>query len=309
MTTYMIKRTVIAMPVLFGVTVIVFILMRLAPGDPVMAMMTSDFDIGTYELLRHQFGLDQPLPVQYVLWLTHILQGDLGVDMMSKRPVLEWITATIPTTLTLALGSTAIAILVGIPLGIVAAVRRESIFDGISRMVTVIAVSMPVFWLGMLMILLFAVQFRWFPAGGSINEFGVQAMILPWLALGLSMAALIMRMTRSSMLDVLGEDYVRTARAKGLHELFVLQRHALVNALIPVITVVGLQFGNVLGGAVLTEIVFSMPGMGRMMVEAIARRDYQLVQGTVLAVSVLFVFVNLMVDVLYGLVDPRIRYG
>ncbi len=308
MSKYLIKRILIAVPVLWGVTVVVFILMHLAPGDPIMAMMTSDFDKGTYELLRHQFGLDQPLPVQYLLWLSHILQGDLGRDMMARRPVLEWIADTIPTTLTLAVGSIIIAVVVGIPLGIVAAVRREGIFDGISRVAAVIGVSMPVFWLGMLMIILFAVQFRWFPAGGSMSEFGLKAMILPSLALGLSMAALIMRMTRSSMLDVLGEDYVRTARAKGLKEALVLQRHALGNALIPVVTVVGLQFGNVLGGAVLTEIVFSLPGLGRMMVEAIARRDYPLVEGTVLAVSVLFVFVNLMVDMLYGIIDPRIRY-
>ncbi len=308
MTKYIIRRTLVAIPVLLGVTMLAFLLMHFAPGDPVLAMMTTEFDEATYNQLRHDLGLDKPLPVQYVYWLGRVLQGDLGRDLITKRPVTDWLANTMPTTLTLALSSTLIAILVGVPLGIVAAVRRDGIFDSASRVVAVFGVSMPVFWLGMLMIMFFAVKLRLLPAGGTVAEYGFKAMVMPATALGLSMAALIMRMTRSSMLEVLGEDYMRTARAKGLREFAVVYRHALKNALIPVTTVVGFQLGNVLSGAVLTEIVFSLPGLGRMMVDAIGRRDYPLVQGGVLAVAVLFVFLNLLVDVIYGLVDPRIRY-
>jgi len=308
MSKYIIRRTIVAIPVLLGVTMLAFLLMHFAPGDPVLAMMTTEFDQATYDQLRHDMGLDKPLPVQYLYWLGRVLRGDLGRDLITKRPVTEWLLNTMPTTLTLALGSTLIAILVGVPLGIVAAVRRDGIFDSASRVLAVLGISMPVFWLGMLMIILFAVKLRLLPAGGTVSEYGLKAMVMPATALGLSMAALIMRMTRSSMLEVLGEDYMRTARAKGLREFAVVYRHALKNALIPVTTVIGFQLGNVLSGAVLTEIVFSLPGLGRMMVDAIGRRDYPLVQGGVLAVAVLFVFLNLLVDVIYGLVDPRIRY-
>lgn len=308
MTKYLIRRVLIAIPVLLGVTIVVFLLMHFAPGDPVLAMMNTDFDEATYQLVRRQLGLDQPLPVQYVLWLGRVVRGDLGRDLIAKRPVTEWILATLPTTITLAVTSMLIAIAIGVPLGIIAAVRQNGFFDGLSRILAVTGISMPVFWLGMLMIIVFAVRLRWLPAGGGLTEFGFKSMVLPSSALGLGMAALIMRMTRASMLEVLGEDYIRSARAKGLRESVVIWRHALANALIPVVTVVGFQFGYVLGGAVLTEIVFSLPGLGRMMVDAIGRRDYPLVQGGVLVSSVVFVFVNLAVDMLYGVIDPRVRY-
>lgn len=305
---YIVRRVLLALPVLIGVTLLVFTMMHFAPGDPVIVMLGPEFDQTTYDQLRQDLGLDQPLPVQYLIWLGRVVRGDLGKDFISKQPVAERMLLALPTTLVLAVGTTVVATLIGIPLGVIAAYRRDGIFDSVSRVLAVTGISMPVFWLGMLLIIFFAVQLRWFPAGGSMAEYGPKAMVLPAVALGVAHAALIMRMTRASMLEVLGQDYIRTARAKGLREFVVVQRHALSNVLIPIITVVGFQFGYMLGGAVLTETVFSLPGLGRLLIESIARRDYPLVQGCVLFIAVMFVFANLLVDVLYGVFDPRIRY-
>jgi peptide/nickel transport system permease protein len=259
--------------------------------------------------LRHQLGLDQSIPVQYVLWLGRVVTGDLGRALFSREPVLDLIISRLPTTVALSLGSMFVALVIALPAGILSAARKDTLVDNVSRLVAIVGVSIPVFWLGLIMLIIFAANLHWFPLGGTFQEYGWIAMVLPSIALGSGLAALITRMIRSNLLEVLGEDYVRTARAKGLHEAVVLSRHALTNALIPVITVIGLQFGTLLGGAVLTETVFNLPGLGRLLVESINRRDYPIIQGCVLVISFFFVAANLAVDLAYAIIDPRIRYS
>jgi ABC-type dipeptide/oligopeptide/nickel transport system permease component len=304
------RRLLLLVPVLFGVTVFVFVLIHLAPGDPITAMLgvlpRSPEEVTR---LRHLLGLDQSLPVQYLVWLSRVVQLDLGTSLYAHAPVVDLIAQRLPTTISLAVTSMLLAIVLGLSLGVISATKQGTWVDNVARLVSVIGVSMPVFWLGMLLIIVFALVLRVLPPGGSIDEYGPIALLLPSLTLGAAFSAVILRLTRSSMLEILSADYIRTARSKGLLAREIQFRHALRNALIPVITVTGLQAGTLLSGAVLTETIFSLPGLGRLMTEAVGARDYPLVLGSVLAVSTVFVLVNLVVDVLYAVVDPRIRLG
>ena len=306
---YIVRRVLVAIPVVLGVTVFVFCLIHVAPGDPVVLMLGKFYDPSFAAGQRHALGLDRPLGVQYVMWLGSIARGDLGRSITQSDRVAALLGERLPTTMLLALGAMGIALIIAIPLGVTAAIRAGALADHVSRLAAMIGVSMPIFWLGLLLIIVFSLQLGWLPPGGSVDEFGWQALILPCLALGTSFAALAMRVTRSSMLEVLREDYIRTAHAKGVAARRVVYFHALRNALVPIITVIGLQFGTVLSGTVLTETVFNIPGMGRLLVEAISGRDYPLLQGTILVTSLLYVLVNLAVDILYAACDPRIRYG
>ncbi len=306
MSAYILRRLVLAVPTLVGVTLVVFALIRLVPGDParlVLGLQASEEEV---QRLRVQLGLDQPLPVQYARFLARLLQGDLGRSVVTGEPVLREIGARLPATVQLAVASTVVATLAGVAAGVVSATRQSSWWDYTVMTVALFGISLPVFWLGLMLMLLFSVHLRWLPAGG----YGTPAhLVLPTVTLAAFSVAIIARMTRSSLLEVLHQDYVRTAWAKGLSSRAVVLRHALKNALIPVVTVIGLQFGGLLGGAILTETVFAWPGMGRLLVGAIVARDYPVVQGTVLVFAALFTLVNLAVDVLYAYVDPRIHYG
>jgi peptide/nickel transport system permease protein len=295
------------------VAVTSFLLVYLVPGDPAMVMLGSDATPQQHQSLRAQMGLDRSLPEQFVLWLGQALRGNLGESFFLGRPVTQALMERLPATMQLAMLSLLFSLLIGIPAGIVAAVRQNSRWDQIVMVVAMGGISVPSFWLGLAMILLFSVQLGWLPSGGYTpvwEEFGqgLRTLILPAISLGFMQAALIARMTRSSMLEVLRQDYVRTATAKGLGWSRVTLRHALKNAMIPVITTVGTAFGVLLGGAVIVEIVFTYPGLGRLVVLAVQRRDYPLVQGALLLTSVIYVVVNLAVDLLYGVFDPRIKY-
>ena len=305
MFTYIIQRLAAAVPTLLGVAVIVFLMLRLLPGDParvIAGVLASAEDV---EGIRRQLGLDQPLVVQFALFLGGLLRLDLGLSARTSQPVMQEVLARLPYTFELAVMATAIATAIGIAAGVVAATHHNSKVDYLVSAASLCGVSMPVYWLGLMLIVVFAINLRWFPAAGADQP---ASFVLPSLTLASFTVALIARMTRSSMLEVLRQDYVQTARAKGLHERAVLYAHALRNALLPVITIVGLQFGTLLGGAVLTETVFGWPGIGQLLVESIFARDYPLVQGIVLTFSGLFILVNLAVDVLYAYVDPRIHY-
>jgi len=306
---YVLQRLVLILPVLFGISLLVFALARLAPGDPVQVVLGLDYTPEQGEKMRRELGLDRPLPEQYVVWLGGIVRGDFGRSIVMNNEVRSIILQRLPTTIALAVAAVSIALIVSIPLGVIAAIKKDSWIDNALRVVAIVAASMPIFWIGILMIMFFAVRLHWFAAAGGVGEHGWRALVLPAVALSASFAALITRMVRSMMLEVLGEDYIRTGRAKGLGPLGLYGRHALRNALIPVITVVGLQFGTILGGAVLTETIFNIPGLGRLLIEAASRRDYPLIQGVVLVTACGFVFVNLLVDILYVVVNPRIRYG
>lgn len=309
MTRFVLRRILLLFPVVFGVTVLVFLLVHLAPGDPVTSMLGLRPRAEDVVRLRHALGLDQPLPVQYLLWLLRVAQGDLGRSLLVNQPVAEVIASRLPLTAELAVISMSIAVLIGVPLGVLSAVRRNSLLDNVGRVVAMLGVSMPVFWLGLLLIIVFSLFLGWLPAGGSPDDVGPAALVLPSITLGTAFAALIQRITRSSMLEVLEEDYIRTARAKGLPKRSVEYRHALKNALIPVVTVIGFSIGTLLSGAVLTETIFSLPGLGRLMTDAVLARDYPLVSGAVLVVAVIFVLINLAVDLIYAVLNPRIRYS
>ncbi len=304
---YIGRRLLISIPLFLGLTVIVFGMLHLLPGDPVQVILsTSGATADAITTLRAQLGLDLPLHIQYLHYLTGLLHGDMGSSLFTYRPVAEIIQQNVGATMELALSAMFLSLLVGIPLGIVAAVNRDSWLDQIAMTVAVMGVSMPGFWLGLLLIFLFSLVLRVLPSGGYGT---LKHLILPAFVLGLNGVAVIARLTRSSMLEVLRQEYIVTARAKGVSELYILVRHALKNSLIPVVTVAGLQFGFLLGGTVVTETVFARPGLGRMAVEAILYKDIPVVQGVVLFVAVIYMLVNLMVDVCYAFIDPRIRYG
>lgn len=305
---YIIQRLLLAVPVLLGISVLVFALARFAPGDPIQAVLGTDYTEAQAQAMRKELGLDRPLPFQYVTWIGGVLHGDLGRSISLNNSVRAVILQRLPTTVALAVAAITLALAVAVPFGVIAAIKKDTWIDNIFRILAIIGASMPVFWLGIMLLMFFSVRLHWFPAGGGIREYGPRSLVLPALALSASFAALITRMVRSMMLEVLGEDYIRTARAKGLGVFVVYSRHALRNALVPVVTVVGLQFGGVLGGAVLTETIFNIPGLGRLMVEAASRRDYPLIQGVVLVTACAFVAVNLLTDVLYTIINPRIRY-
>lgn len=306
---YIARRAVLFIPVGLAITVLVFVLIRFAPGDPVVTMLGMDYSPEAEAELRHRFGLDKPVPVQYILWLGRAVRGDLGRSLFTREEVRELIVGRLPTTLLLTVAAMAVALLIAVPTGIMSATRKDTMFDNVSRLLAILGVSVPVFWLGLSLLIIFSANLRWFPLGGTVKEYGLKAIVLPSITLGTGLAALSMRMIRSNLVEVLGEDYIRTARAKGLHNRVVITRHALKNAMIPVVTVFGLQFGMLLGGAVLTETIFNLPGLGRLLVESINYQDYPVIQGCVLLISFIFVGVNLLVDVAYALFDPRIRYG
>jgi ABC-type dipeptide/oligopeptide/nickel transport system permease component len=306
MSNYIRMRLLIAIPVLWGVSTLVFSMMHLVPGDPV-ELMLSESGASTQNIarLRHQLGLDDPLYVQYGRFLFNALRGDLGFSIFNNRPVLDMILEQLPSTVQLAVAAMSIATIVGFVLGILAAVRANTWVDYVSMVLALVGVSMPSFWLGLLAIFLFSLRLGWLPATG---QGGVQRLILPASVLGFGVAATIARLVRSSMVEVLYQDYIVTARAKGLAERAVIYGHALRNALIPVVTMMGLQFGRLLGGAVIVETVFARQGIGRLALEAVMWKDFPLVQGTVLFTAAIYVLVNLLVDICYAIVDPRIHY-
>ena len=314
---YLAQRLAGAIPTLLGVSVLTFAFIRLIPGDAIAARLGTSTALTPEQLasLRSYFGLDQPLPVQFWTWLTSLLHGDAGYSIRTGRPVLVEIAQRLPATLELAFAAAVIAVSVGVPLGLLSALRPHSRLDVIARISGLVALSLPSFWLGTLIIVLFSLYLRWLPNTGGYVEFAQDPLanlgliLFPSITLGLGLAAATMRMTRSAMLDVLGADYVRTATAKGLAPRVVVRRHVLKNGLIVVVTLLGIQVGQLLGGAVVVEEIFSVPGVGRMLLAAIVQRDYALVQGAVLGIAILFVAVNIFVDLLYGYLDPRIRVG
>ena len=301
------RRIALAVPVVLGVTTLVFLMLHFVPGDAATAIFgergASPEQIAQ---VRHVLGLDQPLPVQYWNYLSRIARADLGESLVTHESVAELIGQNLLSTVQLAFAGIGLAILLGVSLGVVAAARRGSVIDAASMAAGTLGVSMPSFWLGLLLILVFAIQLRWVPITSGDD---LARLALPAIALGLQAAAIIARMVRTTLLDVLQEDYVRTARAKGLQNRVVLFRHALRSALLPVVTVVGLQFGSLLGGAVIVESVFARQGIGRLLVSAIQSRDFPLAQGCVLLIALVYVVVNLVVDLLYVYLDPRVRYS
>ena len=301
---YIIKRILLLIPVLLGVSFLVFTIMSFTPGDPAQLILGESAPRAAIEQLRVKMGLNDPFIVQYLRFVKNALMGNFGQSYTTGLDVFKEIFARFPNTLILAVIGIAIAILIGIPLGIISATRQYTFIDSVSMIGALLGVSMPVFWLGLMLILTFSVNLRWLPSGGFDSW---KSLILPSITLGVGSAAIITRMTRSSMLEVIRQDYIRTARAKGVSEKVVINRHALKNALIPVITVIGLQFGGLLGGAVLTESVYSWPGVGRMMVDAIRQKDTPTVLAAVIFLAATFSVVNLAVDVLYAYVDPRIK--
>jgi ABC-type dipeptide/oligopeptide/nickel transport system permease component len=304
-TRYIIRRLIYTIPVMLVVSVIVFGILHIAPGDPATMLAGEDARPEDVAAIRANYGLDQPLYIQYGVWLGNVLRGDLGRSIVTRRPVLSEVLARMPSTVELAFSALLIATLAGMTVGIISATRQYTLLDHATMVLALLGISMPVFWLGLVVIFFFSVELRWFPTGGAGS---LQQLVLPAFTLGAASTAIIARMTRSSMLEVVRQDYVRTARAKGLSEQIVILRHALKNALIPVVTVIGLQFGYLLAGAVITETVFSRPGVGRLLVASITSRDFPVVQGTLMLLSISFVLINLLVDVLYGYLDPRIQY-
>lgn len=301
---YITKRLIYLLPVLFGVSFIVFSLLYITPGDPAKMMLGEQADAEAIASLREELGLDDPFFVQFGNYIKKIVtKGDIGTSYSTKRPVLTEILEVFPNTVKLAVASTIVAIVVGILFGIISAVKQYSLLDSLITVLALLGISMPMFWVGLLMILLFSVKLGWLPPSGLTS---MKSLIMPSIALGAQSIAVLTRMTRSSMLEVIRQDYIRMVRAKGQSEKVVIFKHAFKNALIPIITVIGLQFGSLLGGAIITESVFSIPGLGRLMIESIKNRDFPVVQGCVLFIAVTFSIVNLIVDVLYSYVDPRI---
>jgi peptide/nickel transport system permease protein len=306
------KRLLQLVPTLFFVSVIIFGLQRLLPGDPALAMAGEERDPAVLEQIRRQYRLDQPLPVQYAAWVAGIVRGNLGESMRLKEPVSRLIAQKFPITLQLALMAIIISLVIGVSAGVISAVWRNSWIDYTANIVALAGISTPNFWLGIMLIFLFSVDLGWLPASGYVSPFedfwqSAKTTILPAFVLGNSFAAVVMRHTRSAMLTALAADYVRTARAKGLPERVVVLKHAMRNALTPVITLGALEFGTLLSGAVLTEQVFSIPGFGKLIVDSVFNRDYPVVQGVVLITAATYILLNLIADVLYVLVNPRLR--
>ncbi|KGT88972.1 ABC transporter permease [Pantoea sp. EABMAA-21] len=307
-----VKRLLLAIPTLLLVSIMVFALQKLLPGDPVLAMAGEERDPAVIAQLRAEYHLDDPIPTQYFSWIGNALKGDLGMSLRTKEPVTSLIASKLPVTLELSLLAMVIALGIGISMGIIAAVRKDTWVDHTTNFVALSGISVPHFWLGILLILLFSVHLQWLPASGfvPISEDVAQnlkTLLLPALVLGTGLAATLMRHTRASMISVLKADYIRTARAKGLLAPKVVLKHAFRNALMPIVTLTTLLFGELLGGAVLTEQVFTLPGFGKMIVDAVFNRDYAVVQGVVLVVAIGFLLLNLLADVLYLLINPKMR--
>jgi len=306
------RRLLATIPVLLLVSGGVFLLIHLTPGDPIDAMMAESVDATVKENLRRELGLDRPLYLQYVSWMGRVLQGDLGRSIRNREPVIENVGRRIRPSLQLAGLAMTISLLIAVPVGVLSAARRNGPVDRAGTTFALFGICMPNFLLALLLIFLFGVTLRWLPISGYVDPLeepwdGLRSLVLPAVTLGLALAAVVTRTLRASMLEALAEDYVRTARAKGLSEGAVIRSHVLKNALIPVVTVLGLQLGTLIGGAVITEYVFALPGVGRLVVDAVFARDYPLVQGVVLLIAVGFILSNLAVDLLYGWIDPRIR--
>lgn len=306
MTRYIIRRLLALIPILLGASILIFAVMRLVPGDPARQALGVEATGDQVEILREEWRLNDPLPVQYMAWLGRSLQGDLGRSTVSRVPVTKELATRFPATLQLTFASMGVAIVLGLFFGILSAVKYNSVIDRSSMVVAMIGICTPSFWLGLMLLLVFAVKFQWFPSSGAG---GLSHLVLPAITLGAAASAIIARVTRSSMIEVFAEDYVRTARAKGLRENSVIIRHALKNALIPIITILGLEFGGLLAGSVVTETVFAYPGIGQLLINSINNRDFPIVQGALLLFSVQFVLINLFVDLLYARVDPRISYS
>ncbi len=301
---FLVRRILGAALVVAGVVILVFMLIHFTPGDPVQVMLGESATPADQAALRHALGLDRPLPVQLAAYFDNLAHLRLGTSLYSQQPIATILARRIPATAELAGAAALVAVLLAFPLGVIAAVRKDTAWDYGSMGFALLGVSIPNFWMGPLLILCFSVWLGWFPVSGRE---GFASLVLPAVTLGTAMAAILSRMVRSSLLEVLGEDYVRTARAKGLSERRVILHHGLRNALLPVITMLGLQLGTLLGGAVITELVFSWPGVGQLLIDAIHRRDYPVVQACVLLISVTYVVVNMLTDFVYAWVDPRVR--
>jgi peptide/nickel transport system permease protein len=309
MLTYIIRRIGLMIFILLGVSIITFFVMYIVPGDPAEIIAIEQFGVEvtreTIECVRIKYGLDRPVYIQYFHWLINILQGDFGYSYRTDRPVLNEILARLPATIQLAIAGTILSLTIAIPIGVISATKQYSVIDNLSMTGALIGVSMPNFWLGLLLILFFSLYLGWLPVFG---RGGIEHLILPAITLGTGMAAITTRLTRSSMLEVIRQDYITTAKAKGLSEKVIIWNHALKNALIPVVTVIGLQFGGLLEGAVIVETIFAWPGVGRLLVDSIFARDFAMVQGCVFFMAIIYALVNLMVDISYAYLDPRIRY-
>ena len=309
---FILRRLLSAIPTLILVSLFVFTLQKLLPGDPVLAMAGEERDPAVMEYLRDKYRLNDPLPLQYLHWVGNVLTGDFGTSLRTEQPVTTLLASKLPVTLELAVFALLIALLIGIPTGIISAARKGTAVDYGANVIALSGISIPHFWLGILLIMIFAVKLQWLPASGFVpigEDFGqnLKTLILPAFVLGAGLSGILMRHTRSAMLEVLRTDYVRTARAKGLFPRTVILKHALRNALMPIVTLTTLLFGELLGGAVLTEQVFSIPGFGKMIVDAVFNRDYAVVQGVVLCVAIGFLLLNLLADVLYRMINPRLR--
>ena len=312
MPSFLAKRLAQLIPTLFFVSILIFSLQHLLPGDPALVMAGEERDPAVIEQIRHQYRLDRPIPVQYFYWMKGVLSGDFGESLRNKEPVLELIAQKLPVTLQLASMAIVIALLIGIPAGIVSAVKKDTAWDYGANLFALWGISTPNFWLGIMLIFLFSIKLGWLPASGYVSPLedwraSLASTIMPAFVLGNAIAAILMRHTRGAMLQVLDSDYIRTARAKGLSETAVILRHALRNALTPVITLGALELGTLLSGAVLTEQIFSIPGFGKLIVDAVFNRDYAVVQGVVLVTATVYITLNLIADLAYMLVNPRLR--
>ncbi len=305
MARYLIKRLLTILPTMLGVVTLVFFLVHLIPGDPVAVMLGEHAMAVEKAALRHQLGLDQPLLHQYLMFLKGIFQGNLGNSIFYRLPVSAVIASRLPATIILAAAAMAVALLIALPLGILAGCRQYSAIDNISMFFSLLGISMPNFWLGPLLIIVFSIKLNWLPVSG-MN--GLKSLILPAVTLGTALAAILSRMTRSSLLEVISQEYLVAARARGLPGWRVLLKHALKNALLPVVTIVGLQFGALLSGAIVTEKVFSWPGIGSLLIQAVFTRDYPMVQGCILVISFCYIIANVATELFYAFIDPRIRY-
>lgn len=306
---YILRRLIMLVPVIIGVTFIVFFILNLSPGDPAAMILGDQASAEALEMKREELGLNDPLLVRYGKYMFGLVRGDLGTSYRNNLDVWDQVVERFPNTFILALASIIIALLIGIPTGITSSLKQYSLVDNVSMVLALIGVSMPIFWLGLILVIVFALNLRILPSQGMGVGFIplLKSLILPSISLGASSAAVIARMTRSSMLDVVRQDYISTARAKGLTEKVITRHHMLKNAMIPIITAVGLQFGQLLGGAMLTETVFSWPGIGRLMIDSIKSKDIPLVLGSVIFLAIMFTVVNLIVDIVYAFVDPRIK--
>ena len=314
MTTFIVRRILVTIPVVLLVGVAAFLLVHLTPGDPADFFLDPDSPAEEVERIRERLGLDRPIPVQFVSWFGGVIRGDLGQSFHERRPVIDMFARSFPPTLYLTLTSLVLAVVLTLPIGILSAIKQDSLLDRFATVFVLIGVATPNFWLGLLLIQLFAVNLGWLPAQGFVRpEAGLwpslKSLILPSIALGYSGAALIARMTRSGMLEVLRQDYVRTARAKGIAERRVNYVHALRNAFNPILTVIGLAVVSLISGSLVVELVFNFPGIGRLVVDSVFRRDYPVIQGALLLIAGITILVNLVVDLLYAVTDPRIRYG